>query len=266
MPYIDLGGIIAGSLEVIIASNSSDIEAAQKLRYAVFCEEMGAKPTSDMAHQKRDFDEFDDYCDHLLVVDHQPQGGYRVVGTYRMLRRENAEKFGRFYSESEFDISAIKNFNAPILEVGRSCVHPDFRSRAAMQLLWRGIGAYMNKFNIGLLFGCASFHGIDPQEHRVALSYLHHYHLAPPELCSVALPERFVDMNLMPKDVIDAKRAFVGLPALIKGYLRLGGYIGQGAVVDADYNTLDVAIIVQSNLVSDKYAARYGADNGFEDL
>ncbi len=266
MPHIDLGGITAGSLEVIIANNAADIEAAQKLRYAVFCEERGAKPTAEMALQKRDFDEFDDYCDHLLVVDHQPQGGYRVVGTYRMLRREGAEKLGRFYSESEFDISAIKRCEDPILEVGRSCVHADFRGRAAMQLLWRGIGAYMNKFNIALLFGCASFHGVDPQEHRAALSYLHHYHLAPPELRSVALPSRYVEMNLMPKEEIDVKRAFAGLPALIKGYLRLGGYIGQGAVIDAEYNTLDVGIIVKSNLVADKYAARYGADNGFEDL
>lgn len=267
MPRIDLGeGLAAGTLEVCIASTQADVEAAQALRYAVFCEEMGAKPTEEMRRLSRDFDEFDAVCDHLLVIDHQPEGGYRVVGTYRLLRRENMQKLGRFYSESEYDISAIKNYDGPILEVGRSCVHPDFRNRAAMQLLWRGIGAYMGKFNIGLLFGCASFNGTDPEQHKQALAYLHHYHLAPEALRSVALPERFINMNLMPKEDINAKRAFASLPALIKGYLRLSGYIGHGAVIDHEYNTIDVGIIVKSNLVSDKYAARYGKDVGFEDL
>jgi len=259
----DLGDLRAGNMEVFIASKPADIEASQALRYHVFMEEMGAIATPEMQKLERDFDEYDAVCDHLLVVEHQPEGGYRVVGTYRLLRHEPMQKIGRFYSEGEFDIAAIKKSGGKILEVGRSCVHPDFRSRSVMQLLWRGIGAYVRTLNIDLMFGCASFHGIDPQEHRMALSYLHHYHLAPEELRPFALPKLYVEMNLMPKEEVLVKESFANLPALIKGYLRLSGYIGLGAVIDPQYNTTDVSIVVKTDLVTDKYAARYqpGADS-----
>jgi putative hemolysin len=256
-PLFDLGDLRAGNMEVFVASKQADIEASQKLRYRVFVEEMGAKATPEMAAQKRDFDQYDGVCDHLLVAEHDNKGGYQIVGTYRLLRHENMEKVGRFYSEGEYDISAIKRSGGRILEVGRSCVHPEFRSRAVMQLLWRGIGAYVRKFNIDLMFGCASFHGIDPQQHAMALSYLHHYHLAPEELRPRALPALYNEMDLMPKDAVDVKAAFSALPALIKGYLRLSGYIGSGAVIDEQYNTTDVSIVVKTDLVTEKYAARY---------
>jgi len=265
-PLFDLGGDMrVGNMEVFIAGANADIQASQALRYRVFVEEMGAKSTAEMQVLGRDFDQFDAVCDHLLVAEHLPQGGYRIVGTYRLLRRESMLPVGHFYSESEFDIGAIKKLTVPILEVGRSCVDPEFRSRAVMQLLWRGIGAYVNKFNIGLMFGCASFHGTDPGQHRMALSYLHHYHLAPEELCPRALPSLYVDMNLMPKEEVNVKEAFSSLPALIKGYLRLSGYIGLGAVIDEQYNTTDVSIVVKTDLVTDKYAARYGKDFGKTD-
>jgi putative hemolysin len=204
---------------------------AHSLRYRVFFEEMGAAPSGDIAAQKRDFDVYDAICDHLLVVEHGDAGA-QVVGTYRLLRAEPMKKVGLFYSESEFDISAIKRYPGNILEVGRSCVDKNFRNRAVMQLLWRGIGAYVARFEIALMFGCASFQGTDPQAHAMALSYLHHYHLAPERLCPSALPNRFVNMDLMPRDAVNAKQAFTALPALIKGYLRLSGYIGLGAVID----------------------------------
>lgn len=259
-PLFDLGELKAGTLEVFVASRKEDIEASQALRYHVFMEEMGAQATPEMIALKRDFDEFDKACDHLLVIEHQSGGGYKVVGTYRLLRRESMQKIGHFYSETEFDIAPIKRLEVPILEVGRSCVHPDFRSRAVMQLLWRGIGAYVKKFNIGLMFGCASFHGTDPTAHRMALSYLYHYHLAPKEMCPQALPHLYVEMNLMPKEEVQVKEAFASLPALIKGYLRLSGYIGLGAVIDPVYNTTDVGIVVKTDLVTEKYAARYRTD------
>jgi len=254
----DLGSPVAGNLEVIIASRPEQIEAAQRLRYRVFCEEMGAKPSSEIELSKRDRDKFDDVCDHLLVVERQENGDAIVVGTYRLLRREAMEKVGRFYSEGEYDMSAINNYQGEILEVGRSCVDPGFRNRAVMQLLWRGIGAYVARFEIALMFGCASFHGTNPATHAMALSYLHHYHLAPENLRPKALPERYIDMNLMPKDRVIVKKAFASLPALIKGYLRLSGYIGLGAVIDPEYNTTDVSIVVKTNLVTEKYAQRYG--------
>lgn len=254
----DLGRPVAGNLEVIIASKPEQIEAAQRLRYRVFCEEMGARPSEEIERSKRDMDAFDAVCDHLLVVEHQDNAEALVVGTYRLLRRAAMAKIGRFYSESEYDTSAVNNYKGEILEVGRSCVDPDYRNRAVMQLLWRGIGAYVARFDVALMFGCASFHGTDPKAHAMALSYLYHYHLAPEELRPVALPSRFIDMNLMPKEAVNVKEAFSSLPALIKGYLRLSGYIGLGAVIDYEYNTTDVSIVVKTDLVTEKYAQRYG--------
>lgn len=255
----NLGEIRAGNLEVLVTRQEEGVRAAQALRYQVFFEEMGAKATPETTASKLDIDEFDELCDHLLVVEHSENSNYKVVGTYRLLRRSAMKKIGRFYTDSEFDISLIKQYDGEILEVGRSCVHPDFRNRAVMQLLWRGIGAYVAKLNIGLMFGCASFNGTSPLEHAIALSYLHHYHLAPQEICPRALPNRYVEMNLLPKAEINVKEAFSSLPPLIKGYLRLSGYIGAGAVIDYDYNTTDVSIVVKTDLVTDKYATRYGS-------
>lgn len=254
----DLGDLRAGNLEVFIAERPEDIEAAQRLRYQVFFEEMGAVAHGDIARQKRDFDIFDDACDHLVVAEHRVSGRPRVVGTYRLLRRKAMKSIGRFYSDGEYDLTLLHNYPGEILEVGRSCVDPEYRNRAVMQLLWRGIGSYVSLFNIELLFGCASFPGTDPMEHAAALSFLHHYHIAPEALRPSALPERFVDMNLMPKEAVDVRKAFALLPALIKGYLRLGGYVGLGAVIDPEYNTTDVSIVVKTDLVTDKYIQRYG--------
>jgi L-ornithine Nalpha-acyltransferase len=247
----------AGNLEVLIASRPEEIEASQRLRYQVYFEEMCAKPTPDITLAKRDMDAFDAVCDHLLVIDHTEEGRAKVVGTYRLLRSEAMKKVGRFYSDGEYDISLIRKYQGEIMEVGRSCVDANYRNRAVMQLLWRGIGAYVNRFHIGMMFGCASFVGTDPREHAIALSYLYHYHLAPDDIRPVALKDRFVEMNIIPKEAIDAKRAFVSLPTLIKGYLRLNGYIGLGAVIDPEFNTTDVGIIVKTDMLSDKYAHRY---------
>lgn len=260
VPLHDLGELRAGSLEVCIANSEQDIAAAERLRYKVFFEEMGAPITPEVLASKRDIDVFDGVCDHLLVIDHLPNDEYKVVGTYRLIRREAMKKIGRFYSDGEYNMDVIKKHDGEILEVGRSCVDAAYRSRAVMQLLWRGIGAYVTKFNIDILFGCASFHGTDPDEHAMALAYLYHYHLAPENLRPVALPGRYVEMNTMPKEAVDVKRAFTSLPTLIKGYLRLNGYIGLGAVVDKEYNTTDVSIVVKTDLINKKYAHRYGAE------
>lgn len=254
----DLGDVRAGTLEVFIASRQEEIEASQALRYKVFFEEMGAPVTPEIAKTHRDVDAFDRVCDHLLVVEHQPDGSYRVVGTYRLLRRGPMREIGRFYTDGEYDISLIRQHPGEILELGRSCVHPDFRNRAVMQLLWRGIGAYVARFNIELMFGCASFHGTNPEKHAMALSYLYHYHLAPEALRPVAQEKLYVEMNRMPKEAVDVKEAFASLPALIKGYLRLNGTVGLGAVVDPEYNTTDVSIVLKTDMVTEKYVLRYG--------
>jgi len=247
----------AAWLEVRLANSEAEIEAAQRLRYRVFYEEMGAKPTPEMAAQKRDFDEFDQYCDHLLVINNRAvDHDLGVVGTYRLHRRDKPG-FKGFYSSAEYDIAKIAALPGRVLELGRSCVDADWRTKMTMQLLWRGIAGYVFAHNIDLMFGCASLPGTDPSALALPLSYLYHHHLAPAAILPRALPERYTDMNLLPQDKIDVKRALVALPPLIKGYLRLGGFVGDGAVIDPQFNTTDVCIIVQTDLITDKYFRHY---------
>ncbi len=207
---------------------------------------------------ERDVDAFDAVADHLLVVDHAigpgPEG---VVGTYRLIQQGAAEQIGRFYSDEEYDISPLIGFQGKLLELGRSCVDSGHRSRAVMQLLWRGIAAYVFRHQIDLMFGCASLPSTDPDQWAAELTYLYYNHLAPPALRPRALPDRYVEMRRMDPDDIDRRRALAGLPPLIKGYLRLGCFIGDGAVIDHQFNTTDVAIVVKTDLVTDKYYRHY---------
>lgn len=248
----------AGNLGVRIAATSGEVDAALALRYRVFFDEMGAVPKAAAAAARRDRDEFDAVADHLLVVDHEigpgPEG---VVGTYRLMRQDAADRIGRFYSADEYDISTILHFPGQVLELGRSCVDAQYRGRAVMQLLWRGIATYVAHHGIDLLFGCASLAGTDPDALAVELTYLYEHHLAPPALRPRALPDRYVDMRRLDMDLIDPRRANQMLPPLIKGYLRLGGFIGDGAVVDREFNTTDVAVIVKTDTVTDKYLKHY---------
>lgn len=255
--YASFAPIEAGQLIVRMAENEREVELAQRLRFRIFCEELGAKANPEVMAQKRDFDEFDAVADHMLVIDTGKQGDAAIVGTYRLLRRAHMQKIGRFYTESEFDVTTLKEAEGEIMELGRSCVDEDYRGRAAMQLLWRGIGAYVMAHDVKLMFGCASLYGTDLQTHAMALSYLYHYHLAPPALRVRALPDQYVDMNRVSKDKIDAKATVMSLPPLMKGYLRLGAFVGDGAVIDYNYNTTDAGIIVKTELITGRYAERY---------
>jgi putative hemolysin len=253
-----IGELRAGNLGLRIARTAEELDAAQALRYRVFYEELGAQPDAAAAARSRDSDRYDAVADHLLVVDHDLGDGLdSVVGTYRLIRREAAEAIGRFYSADEYDISLIERFPGRVLELGRSCVDSAYRGRAAMQLLWRGIAAYVFTHNIDLMFGCASLPGTDVDALAAELTYLHANHLAPADIRLRALPERYVDMRRMDVSEIDARQVLVGLPPLIKGYLRLGGFVGDGAVVDHQFNTTDVAVVVQTDLVTDKYYRHY---------
>lgn len=253
--------ISAGTLKAVIASSKTEIENAKRLRYEIFFKEMGASPEKKIRESGMDHDEFDDYCDHLLVIDEKIKTGNPVVGTYRLLRGAEAKKLGKFYSEAEFDISKIKNSKGEILELGRSCVHKEYRNRATMQLLWRAIAAYIKLHNISVLFGCASLSGTEPEKYKNHLSYLYHNHLAPEAVRPRALKNKFIDMNIVPKDEIENFRTVASLPPLIKGYLRLGGFVGDGAVIDPVYNTIDVCIVVQPESVSERYATRYSTED-----
>jgi putative hemolysin len=248
----------AGNLGVRVAVLPDEIDALQALRYRVFYQEMGAVADARTATSGRDRDAFDQVADHLLVVDHElGDGSQRVIGTYRLIRREAADRIGRFYSADEYDITTLTAFPGRVMELGRSCVDAAYRNRAAMQLLWRGIAAYVFHYRIALMFGCASLPGTDPDALAPELTYLSAYHLAPPELCPRAIPGRYVEMRRMPPQAVDPRRTLAHLPPLIKGYLRLGGFVGDGAVIDRQFNTTDVAVVVKTDLVTEKYYRHY---------
>lgn len=243
-----------GNLEARIAQTRSEIDAAQELRYRVFYEEMSAIPSERAAEERRDSDRFDDICDHLLVIDKQRAGtADEVVGTYRLLRSSIANAHGGFYTSSEYDIALLIAHHGETLELGRSCVEEQYRNRPTMQLLWQSIAQYVFNYDISIMFGCASLPGTDPKQLALPLSYLYHHHLAPPALRPKALVDLYVDMQLLPVEQVEARRALAALPPLIKGYLRLGGFVGDGAVVDHQFNTTDVSIVVKTDQVTDKY-------------
>ena len=258
--------IRAGNLGVRIANREAEIIASQRLRYKVFVEEMGASPDETARATGLDADLFDTVADHLLVLDHNKgEGEESVVGSYRLIRRAGAAQVGRFYSADEYDISCMENFPGEVLELGRSCVAVDYRNRGSMQLLWEGIAAYVSHYRIEVMFGCASLPGIDLDANAAQLSYLYHNHLAPEQIRPVALPSRYVPMDRLPRDAYDAKRALLDLPPLIKGYLRLGGFVGDGAVLDVPFNTTDVSIVVKTDLITSKYSKHYERKLGADD-
>ncbi|MFI4987646.1 MAG: GNAT family N-acetyltransferase [Alphaproteobacteria bacterium] len=249
------------NLEVRLAQDRTEIEAAMALRYRVFYEEMSAKPSAEIAARRLDFDRFDGACDHLLVVDNDKcNAEERVVGTYRLIRRAAAAAAGGFYSESEYDIGQLKDYPGEILELGRSCVDANYRTRGTMQLLWKGIADYVWKYDVALMFGCGSLPGTDPSVHAMALTYLYNYHLAPPGLRARALPSRFVEMRQRDPATVNPRRALAELPPLIKGYLRIGGFVGDGAVIDYQFNTTDVLILVKTGWVTEKYREHFSAE------
>ena len=247
--------IVKGSLSVRLARDMGEINAALALRYRIFYEEMQARPTTEMAMRKRDFDEYDNFADHLLVFDSElGRGPEAVVGTYRLIRRSAAKSCGGFYSASEYDINVLTRLPDEILELGRSCVNADYRDRRVINLLWEGITAYCVAYDIRFLFGCGSIPGCDPTTLKIPLSYLYHYHLAPEEIRPRALPQRHIEMNQSLIGEIDQKTGLKSVPPLIKGYLRIGGFVGDGAVIDEQFQTTDVCIVVQTKLIKEKYA------------
>jgi L-ornithine Nalpha-acyltransferase len=252
------GELRAGNLGVRIAETAAEVDAAQALRFRIFYEEMGAHPDAETRASARDRDEFDAAADHLLVIDHDlGDGAEAVVGTYRLIRRAAAQAIGRFYSAAEYDIAPLIALPGPILELGRSCVDANHRTRGTLQLLWQGIAAYVSRHRIDVMFGCASLPGTDLDALAPALTYLYAHHLAPPPLRPRALPERYIAMDRLDPATLDIRAVLNELPPLIKGYLRLGGFVGDGAVLDPQFNTTDVCIVVKTELITAKYSKHY---------
>jgi L-ornithine Nalpha-acyltransferase len=257
-----------GSLDVRLCRRRADVRLAQALRYDVFYREMAAVPSALARHRGRDEDRYDAVCDHLLVFDtaRAPMAAARqqteqVVGTYRVLRQDVAERRGGFYTQGEYDIQPLIEANPQLrfMELGRSCVRQPYRTKRTVELLWHALWGYARQHRIDVMIGCASFAGVDPAAHAMALSFLHHYRLAGPEWRVRAHERHYQPMNLMPKDQIDAKAAIKALPPLIKAYLRLGAVIGDGAFIDRQFGTIDVFICLPVSLIDPRYFAHFGA-------
>ncbi len=272
-PYGSIGTL--GSMAVRLAVSKRDIHMAQRLRYDVFFEELAAMPNMVARLRRRDEDEFDALCDHLLVEDYAPTVSMitagktvsrrwpLIVGTYRMLRADVAARTNtEFYTQREYDVAtliAAKGSHLRFMELGRSCVHKCYRNKRTVELLWHALWAYVRRHKSDVMIGCASFPGTDPAVHKMALSFLHHSAGAPADWRVRAQPHLFHPMDLLPADQIDLKSALRALPPLIKGYLRLGAYIGDGAVVDPQFGTTDVLIILPVSRINPRYFAHFGA-------
>ncbi|OZB18308.1 MAG: ornithine-acyl-ACP acyltransferase [Rhodobacterales bacterium 34-62-10] len=229
---------------VRLARTEGDLRAAQRLRYRVFVEELGGGgPLVDHAN-RLERDRFDPFFDHLLLLDEARAPQDRVVGVYRLLRADQAARAGQFYSEDEYDLSVLKHSGRRLLELGRSCLHAEYRGGMGMYHLWHALAAYVETHGIEVLFGVASFHGTDAQALAAPLSLLHQRHLAPDDLRVTARPAGFAAMDLIPEDRLNRRSAMLAVPSLIKAYLRLGGFVGQGAFVDHAFNTTDVCLIL----------------------
>jgi putative hemolysin len=262
-----------GNLEVRLAQDRKDIQRAQRLRFEVFYEEMSATPSVIAGMRRLDQDPYDAICDHLLVEDRaleaafQPDAWMRtrkphVVGTYRVLRQDVAQRSLGFYTASEYDIGPMIAAKSPryrFMELGRSCVLQPYRTKRSVELLWHGLWTYIREHRVDVMIGCASFEGTDPDAHAMALSFLHANALAPPEWRCRAHDRLHVPMNRIAPDKIDAKAALKALPPLIKGYLRLGAFVGDGAVIDRQFGTTDVFVILPVENIDPRYFDHFGA-------
>lgn len=260
-----------GSLEVRLARKKSEIRRAQRLRYKVFYEEMSAIPSALAMLSRRDEDEFDPILDHLLVMDRGDANDGRrwrrskVVGTYRMLRQEVADRNDGFYTQGEYDIAPLIRAKpgCKFMELGRSCVLKPYRNKRTLELLWQGVWSYVREHNADVMIGCASFEGTDPAAHAEALSFLYHTALAPEDWRVRAHEHLRVDMNMIPREALNTRAALKALPPLIKGYLRVGAFVGDGAVVDHQFGTTDVFVIMPVKAINPRYFAHFGAPDEF---
>lgn len=255
--------IILNPYTLKLAENEAELEAAQRLRYRVFVQEMGAKLDPRSMSEGVERDHFDPHFDHLILSDNRITDPLEaVVGVYRLLRGDVAQSKVGFYGATEFDLSKIQLSGRRSVELGRSCVAPAHRGGLALHLLWNGVADYVLDHGIEILFGTASFVGARPELLSHALSYLYHCHLAPLDLRVPVLPENGLAMDILPLDQVDRLRAVRQIPPLIKSYLRLGGFVGDGAFVDRDFNTIDVCLLLDTKRMSVRNLSRYAKRSG----
>lgn len=257
----------AGRFTVRLARNAEEVAAAQRLRFRVFVEEMGASASPEDMADRRERDRYDPHFDHLLLIDNEcvhPDIELGVVGVYRLMRGSRARAGIGFYGEQEYDLRLLLDYPKETLELGRSCVDASVRGGSGMHLLWTGLGRYVDEHSVAILFGVASFHGSDPAPLAQALSYLHHNHLAPPDLRVRAVAHNFTAMDILPPEEVERVEALRQIPALIKAYIRLGGFVGEGAYIDREFNTVDVCLIMDTARMVHRYRSFY-SKQVFED-
>lgn len=247
-----------------LAQDPADLRAAQRLRYRVFVEELGANgPMVD--HEARvECDAFDPIFEHLLLIDRRVpvETGDYVVGAYRLLPSDKLPVGGRFYSEDEYDLAPLRASGRRLLELGRTCVHPDHRGGASMLLLWNGLADYVLERGIEVMFGPASFPGTDIEALAPQLSWLYHHHLAPEALRVRAINEGRAEMNLLAPETLTRSAVMAGMPALMKAYLRVGGFVGEGAFIDRAFNTTDVCLLMDTTVMSARHRDYYTRKKG----
>jgi putative hemolysin len=250
----------------VLSRDPFDIRAAQELRFRVFYEELRARPDAANLANRCDADEFDAVCDHLLVIDDAGErsstlSSGKVVGTYRLLAQRGASANGGFYSEREFDVSSLLARRPAVhfMELGRSCVLSTHRSQPVLELLWFGIWNFVRRNRIDAMFGCASLPGTDADALQMQLSYLIHDFSAPPEWRVCAVAGRAVAMNRLPEGSYDRRAASRSLPPLLRGYTRLGCFVGDGAVIDRQFNTTDVFVLMPVSRIASRYSARFAS-------
>jgi L-ornithine Nalpha-acyltransferase len=256
-----------GSLEVRLARGPLDLWRAQRLRYKVFYEELAARPDLRSLILRCDADRYDPISDHLLVIDHEASGPFgqkrqKIVGTYRLLRQDVAERHGGFYTQGEFNIAPLlaAHQGRRFLELGRSCVLAPYRTKKTVELLWHGIWAYVRRHSIDVMIGCASFEGTDPARHALALSFLHHHARAEQGWRASAHGHSAAPCPLLPAEMVDPRVALRALPPLVKGYLKVGARFGDGAVVDRQFGTTDVLVVLPVAAIAARYLDYYGAE------
>jgi putative hemolysin len=250
------------------AQSPEDLRAAQRLRYQVFYEECGATSTDTMRATRRDEDRYDEICDHLLVIeqgrvveDGTGLADGRVIGTYRLLKQDVAEKNGGFYSQSEFDLAPLlqRHNNLRFLEVGRSCVAQGFRGKPVAELLWQGIWNYVRLHRMDVMLGCASLEGTDIEALADELTFIASAKPTPENWYVEAQPQRRIPMLQKSAAEIDQRQVLRRLPTLVKAYMRLGCYFGDGAVIDHQFNTTDIFIVLPVSEINPRYFNHYGA-------
>lgn len=257
----------AGPFEVRLIESGKELRQAQRLRYEVFYEEGNAIAAASSAARRLDLCPFDEICDHLVVLDTEaPQGTGprngkpRLVGTYRLLRRDVAERHHGYYSQGEFDLAPLleRHPTTRFLELGRSCVHRDYRSKRVIELLWRGLWLYARHHRVDVLIGCASLPGLDLDANRLPLSYLLRLAQAEPAWQVAAWPHCRAPFEPVPATTLDAKRGLLALPPLVKAYLRTGARFGHSAVLDRQFGTTDVFAVMPMADIEERYLAHYG--------